>query len=53
MTRRELDHVLRAAGDLVGHKRFVLVGSAAIFAWQEAVPEVMTLSREAASLLQA
>ena len=47
MTRQELDHVLRAAGDLTGHKRFVLVGSTAIFAWHESVPEIMALSREA------
>lgn len=47
MTRDDLDHLLRAAGDLTGHKRFVLVGSNATFAWQESVPEIMTLSREA------
>jgi hypothetical protein len=47
MSREELDHILRAAGDLTGHTRFVLVGSAAIFAWFDTVPEVMTLSREA------
>jgi hypothetical protein len=47
MTREELDHVLRAAGDLTGHKRFVLVGSNAIFAWHESVPEIMARSREA------
>ncbi|MDP3746713.1 MAG: hypothetical protein Q8Q88_06645 [Phenylobacterium sp.] len=47
MTRRELDHLLRAAGDLTGHKRFVLVGSNAIFAWYEHVPERMMISREA------
>jgi len=27
MTREDLDHLLRAAGDLTGHKRFVLIGS--------------------------
>jgi len=42
-----LDHLLRAAGDLTGHKRFVLVGSSAIFAWRQAVPEAMAMSREA------
>lgn len=47
MTRQELDHVLRAAGDLTGHRRFVLVGSTAIFAWHESVPAIMALSREA------
>lgn len=47
MTRDELDHVLRAAGDLTGHRRFVLVGSTAMFAWHESVPAVMSLSREA------
>ena len=49
MTREQLDHVLRAAGDLTGHKMFVLVGSTAIFAWyeDERVPTNMARSREA------
>lgn len=47
MDRRALDHLLRAAGDLTGHKRFVLVGSNAIFAWRQDVPGPMARSREA------
>jgi hypothetical protein len=47
VTRDNLDHLLRAAGELTGHKRFVLVGSNAIFAWRQAVPEEMAISREA------
>lgn len=47
MKRRDLDHILRAAGDLTGHTEFVLVGSNAIFAWHDKVPLPMMLSREA------
>lgn len=49
MTREQLDHILRAAGNVAGHKRFVLVGSTAIFAWHEdeLVPTAMARSREA------
>jgi hypothetical protein len=46
MKRRDLDHLLRAAGEIAGHREFVLVGSAAIFAWHEHVPEPMNMSRE-------
>ncbi len=46
MKRQDLDHLLRAAGDLTGHRRFVLVGSNAIFAWYDHVPERMMVSRE-------
>jgi len=44
---KDLDHLLRAAGDVTGHARFVLVGSNAILAWSQAVPEAMAISREA------
>jgi len=47
MTRSELDHLLRAAGELTGHNRFVLVGSTAIFAWYDRVPRHLAVSREA------
>ncbi|MET3528049.1 DUF6036 family nucleotidyltransferase [Phenylobacterium koreense] len=47
MKRQDLDHILRAAGDLTGHTEFVLVGSNAIFAWHDKVPSPMMLSREA------
>jgi hypothetical protein len=32
MRRDKVDHVLRAAGDVTGQSRFVLIGSAAIVA---------------------
>jgi hypothetical protein len=47
MERPNLDHLLRAAGDATGQKIFVLVGSAAIFAWRRVVPAHMAMSREA------
>jgi hypothetical protein len=47
MKREALDHLLRAAGEVTGHRRFVLVGSNAIFAWRDAAPEPMSMSREA------
>jgi hypothetical protein len=47
MNRQQLDHLLRAAGGVTDHRRFVLVGSAAIFAWRELAPENMAMSREA------
>jgi hypothetical protein len=46
MTRERLDHLLRAAGAHTGQKTFVLVGSAAIFAWEALVPPRMAMSRE-------
>jgi len=47
MKRDQLDHVLRAAGEATGQKRFVLVGSTAVVAWQALAPPQMTISREA------
>lgn len=47
MNRSQLDHLLRAAGHATGQKVFVLVGSAAIFAWRDSVPHPMAMSREA------
>jgi hypothetical protein len=47
MNRTQLDHLLRAAGGATGQKTFVLVGSAAVFAWRDSVPQPMTMSREA------
>jgi hypothetical protein len=47
MDRAKLDHILRAAGDATGQKVFVLVGSAAVFAWTNFVPTELALSREA------
>lgn len=42
-----VDHILRAAGAATGQSRFVLVGSAAIFAWRAVVPSEMAMTREA------
>jgi hypothetical protein len=42
-----VDHILRAAGNVTGRTRFVLVGSAAIFAWRALVPPEMSMTREA------
>ncbi|WP_297515456.1 DUF6036 family nucleotidyltransferase [uncultured Caulobacter sp.] len=47
MDRGKIEHILRAAGRATGHKRFVVIGSAAIFLWKENVPEAMAMSREA------
>lgn len=46
MNRKQLEHVLRAAGVATGHRRFVLIGSAAVFAWRETVSPVLAISRE-------
>lgn len=42
----KVDHILRAAGEVTGRSRFVLIGSAAVFAWRQIVPEDMTATRE-------
>lgn len=44
--RPDIDHMLRAAGDLTGQTRFVLVGSAAVVAWAPDVPAVMAMTSE-------
>jgi hypothetical protein len=41
-----VDHILRAAGAATGQRRFVLIGSAAIFAWRTAVPLELAMTRE-------
>jgi len=46
MGSAKVDHILRAAGAATGQKRFVLIGSAAIFAWRELVPPLMAMTRE-------
>jgi hypothetical protein len=45
--RADLDHILRAAKELTGQSRFVLIGSAALIARLRNVPLSMTMSREA------
>jgi len=42
-----VDHILRAAGEATGQTHFVLIGSAAILAWQSVVPTDMAQTREA------
>lgn len=44
--RSDIDHMLRAAGDLTGQSQFVLVGSAAVIAWAPDLPEVMAMTSE-------
>jgi len=46
MIAEKVDHILRAAGAATGETRFVLIGSAAIFAWSTTVPPEMALTRE-------
>lgn len=46
MEVNKVDHILRAAGAATGQKRFVLIGSAAIFAWETIVPPDMAMTRE-------
>jgi len=47
MNLERVEHILRAAGDATGQRSFVLIGSAAIFAWRTFVPEELATSREA------
>lgn len=46
ISRPDIDHMLRAAGDLTGQSQFVLVGSAAVIAWAPDVPAVMAMTSE-------
>ena len=46
MRRADIEHILRAAGTVTGKARFVLVGSAAVVAWRELVPDAMAISRD-------
>ncbi len=46
LNRARIEHILRAAGEVTGHKRFVLIGSAAIAAWREIIPDEMATSRD-------
>jgi hypothetical protein len=46
MEVNKVDHILRAAGAATGQTRFVLIGSAAIFAWKTIVPADMAMTRE-------
>src|SRR5580698_983188 len=46
MAADKVDHILRAAGAHTGQKHFVLIGSAAIFAWRREVPDGMAMTRE-------
>lgn len=44
--RPDIDHMLRAAGDLTGQSQFVLVGSAAVIAWAPELPQIMAMTSE-------
>jgi hypothetical protein len=46
MEANKVDRLLRAAGAATGQARFVLVGSATIFAWEDMVPSDMSQTRE-------
>ena len=46
MRINNVDHILRAAGEVTGQTRFVLIGSAAVIAWQRVVPPEMAMTRE-------
>jgi hypothetical protein len=46
MRRGKVEHILRAAGRITGQKTFVLIGSAAIVAWREVVPDALIISRD-------
>lgn len=47
MRRDKLDHLLRAAGAVTGHRRFVLVGSAVVLVRCKNIPGDMLLTSEA------
>lgn len=47
LRRSNLDHILRSARSVTGLDRFVLIGSAAILAWEAIVPPRMLMTREA------
>lgn len=46
MTLDAIQHMLKAAGEVTKRERFVLVGSAAVIAWEAGVPPTMTLTSE-------
>lgn len=46
MRREAISHLLRAAGEVTGETRFVLVGSAAVIAWFADVPDDMSMTSE-------
>ncbi|MDO8377422.1 DUF6036 family nucleotidyltransferase [Phenylobacterium sp.] len=46
MLIQNVNHILRAAGEVTGQTRFVLIGSAAVIAWRRVVPVEMAMTRE-------
>jgi hypothetical protein len=46
LRRPDIDHILRAAASLSGHKRFVMVGTGAIIATAKHIPVVMMMTEE-------
>lgn len=47
MTREELEHIIRASGDVTGHYEFVIVGSQSILGSVQNPAAVFTMSAEA------
>ena len=47
MTRGQLEHVLRAAGAIAATQDLVVIGSQAVLAWAEELPESLLVSIEA------
>ena len=47
MNRRELEHIIRAAADITGHKTLIVIGSQAILGQYPNAPEELLVSMEA------
>lgn len=47
MRRNKIDHILRAAADVTGQRRFVLVGSSALIVQMGRLPAEMMMTPEA------
>jgi hypothetical protein len=46
MKKQELDHVLRAAGEITGEKQFIIIGSQSLHAKHPDLPEEIFMSAE-------
>ena len=46
MKKHQLDHILRAAGDITGQKQFVIVGSQALHGKYPDLPDEIVMSAE-------
>ncbi|MCX7167909.1 MAG: hypothetical protein NTV11_16770 [Rhodocyclales bacterium] len=47
MQRRELEHLLRAAGEIIDERQFIVIGSQSILGKYPDAPEELLRSREA------